>query len=416
MKKFMPIFIALIILAFSYQVIVSFFIHGYTTNYSVIGKDNLFDIKEVLYDNKKYDFYIEDKDDNMYLINDEFNFNKQKGVIKDIAYYKDKKVKCILPIYKRNTIGNIACLYENTQVDYAYLMTNNYDTKDMLSKFKKYGYKIDKNYNLNDKKKEYPFENNSTAYVYYNNIYDGYTFTMWNYNGIFFINRDKTVEKHYLEEDLYDNTNSRIVGKYYMIFKFDEDTKTLNDVYFVNLEDYGKDYITLKDTLNNNMYINGVFDNKLYLTDLKTKTQFALNPYKLESEVVGEGSEYTIVKNDEIEKISSRDYFKAKYYFNTVNVDNIKNKFGDVTVYQSGNYYYFVKDGVFYKQHKDYPIAIKLFTFKNVTDWKVTDNDITFISGDTLYLFSEKYGIKPIVKNKEFKFNYKNICHLYKKS
>ena len=71
------------------------------------------------------------------------------------------------------------------------------------------------------------------------------------------------------------------------------------------------------------MYINGVFDNNLYLTDLKTKTQFALNPYKLESEVVGEGSEYTILKNNQLEKINSRDYFKAKYYFNTVNVDNI---------------------------------------------------------------------------------------------
>lgn len=416
MKKFMPIFIALIILAISYQLIVIFFIHGYTINYSVVGDDNLYDIKEVLYNNNKYDFYIDDKDGNRFLISDKFDFNKQKGVIKDIAYYKDKNVNCILPIYKRDRVGNIACLYEGGQVDYSYLMTNNVDTKKMVSKFKKYGYNIDKSYDLNDHTDEYQLINEFTAYVYTNNLYEGYTFIMWNYDGIFFINKDKIVQKQYLDEDLYDNSNSRIVGKYYMIFKFSDIYKTLNDVFFVNLEDYGKNSVYIKNNLNNNMYINGVYDNKLYITDLKAKIQYALNPYKANFEVVGEDKEFTILKNNQLEKISSKYYFRAKYYFDVITVDNITKKFGNINVYQSGNYYYFMKDNIFYKQHKDYPVSIKLFEFKDVSDWRLADGDIVFISGDTMYFFSEKYGIKPIVKNKEFKFNYNNICNLYKKS
>ena len=416
MKKFMPILIALIIISISYQFIVIFFIRGYTINYSVVGDDNLFDIKEVLYDKNKYDFYIDDKDGNRYLVSDKFDFNKQKGVIKDIAFYEDKNIKCILPIYKRERIGNITCLYEKGQVDYSYLMTNNVNTKKMLTKFKKYGYSIDKSYSLSDKTKEYPLENGFTAYVYTGNLFDGYTFTMWNYNGIFFINKDKIVEKKYLDEDLYDNSNSRIVGKYYMFFKFNETEKYLSDIFFVNLEDYGKNSIYMRNGLNNNMYINGVYNNKLYITDLKTKTQYSLDPYKTNFEVVGEDKEFTILKNNQLEKISSKLYFKAKYYFDVANVDNITNKFGNVNVYQSDNYYYFMKDNVFYKQHKDYPATIKLFEFKDVSDWRLSSGDIVFISGDTMYLFSEKYGIKPIVKNKEFKFNYNNICNLYKKS
>ena len=416
MKKFMPIFIALIFLAISYQVIVIFFIHGYTTEYSVVGKDNLFDVKEVLSDKNKYDFYIKDKDGKSYLVSDSFNFNKQKGVIKDIASYSDNNISCILPIYKRKVIGNISCLYESSQVDYSYLMTNNINTDKMLNKFKKYGYNIDKNYNLKDSTEEYPLLNESVAYVYKNNLYDNYTFTMWNYDGIFFINKDKTVKKSYLEEDLYDNSNSRIVGKYYMFFKFSDDVKMLNDVFFVNLEDYGKDYITMKDSLNNNMYINGVYNNKLYVTDLKAKAQYALNPYKLDYEVVGEGKEFTILLNDKLEKTSNKLFFKSKYYFNMVNVDRINNKFGNIPIYESGNYYYFMKDNIFYKQHKDYYYPIKLFSFDKVSDWHVIDNEIVYISGDTMYWFSEKYGIKPIVKNSEFKFNYNNICNLYKKS
>ena len=75
MKKFFPIFIALIILYLSYQVIVNFFITHYTTDYSVVGEDNLFDITESFYDNGSYDFVVKDKDSNSFLFSDKLSFN-----------------------------------------------------------------------------------------------------------------------------------------------------------------------------------------------------------------------------------------------------------------------------------------------------------------------------------------------------
>lgn len=415
MKKFFPIFIALIILYLSYQVIVNFFITHYTTDYSVVGEDNLFDITESFYDNGSYDFVVKDKDSNSFLFSDKLSFNKQKGVIKDIAYYSDKNIQCILPIYKRDMIGNISCIYQNTQVDYAYLITNNVPTENMLTKFKKYGYNVDKSINLDSKTKEYSIENRSPIYVYEDNVYDDYTYAIWNYNGIFFINKDKTGAKEYLDEDLYDNSNSRLVGKYYFIFNFTGGI--MNDILYINMEDYGKNYIYLNKVINNNMYINGIYDNHLYLTDLKDKVQYSLNPYTESIEVVGQNSSFVIMNNNKLENIPKREFFSNKYYFNSISVDGINKRFGKVDVTESNNYYYFVKDNIFYKQNINHPgVYIKLFKFDGVTDWKVTDNDIIFTVGDMLYLFSEKYGIKPIARNNEFKFNYKNMCSLYKKS
>lgn len=415
MKKFIPILIAIIVLSFSYQLIINFFITQYITEYSIVGDDNLFDITEKFYSKNNYDFIINDKESDKYIISDKYDFNKQKGVIKDIAYYSDENVKCILPIYKRERIGNISCLYENSQVDYSYLITNNYPTDKMLNKFKKYGYKVDKRIDLDSPTKEYNLENSSSIFVYENNIYENFTYAIWNYNGIFFINKDKTIEKKYFDDDLYDNSNSRIIGKYYMIFDFND--TSLNDIYFVNMEDYGKNSIYLKNGLHNNMYINGVYNNKLYITDLKDKVEYALNPYKADFEIVGQDKEFLILNNNELQKISKKDYFSSKYYFNSINVEKINKKFGNVDIIESGNYYYFMKDNIFYKQNKDYSgLFIKLFKFDEVTDWKVVDNDIIFTVGDTLYLFTERYGIKPIARNNEFKYNYKNICNLYKKS
>ena len=43
--------------------------------------------------------------------------------------------------------------------------------------------------------------------------------------------------------------------------------------------------------------------------------------------------------------------------------------------------------------------------YNEVRDWKISGGDLIFVNGDTMYLYSDIYGIKPIVKNSEFKFN-----------
>ena len=57
----------------------------------------------------------------------------------------------------------------------------------------------------------------------------------------------------------------------------------------------------------------------------------------------------------------------------------------------------------------DYPVL--LCQFEDMKEWQAHDNGVSFIANDTLYFYSDLYGVKPIVKNLEFNYNYKNITH-----
>ena len=100
-----------------------------------------------------------------------------------------------------------------------------------------------------------------------------------------------------------------------------------------------------------------------------------------------------------------------------MDVPTLEKKYGEIDIYESLNNYYFkTNDNSFYRVSKDYlDTPIKLFHFQSAADWKVSERDIMILSEDTVYLYTEGTGIKPIVKSKEFLFNYKNICNFYKK-
>ena len=57
--------------------------------------------------------------------------------------------------------------------------------------------------------------------------------------------------------------------------------------------------------------------------------------------------------------------------------------------------------------------AIKLFSIDKVNDWKIVDNNLLIMSNDTLYLYNDDIGLRKVVSNNEFKYNYKNIYNLY---
>ena len=114
--------------------------------------------------------------------------------------------------------------------------------------------------------------------------------------------------------------------------------------------------------------------------------------------------------------VNKRDFFSDKKYFDIIKNDELKKKYGDIEFRESGNYYYFLKNNEFYKVYKDnIEKPIKLVKTNKVVDWKANYNELIYIENDTLYLYTEGRGVRPIVKNSEFKFNYKNMGNFYKK-
>lgn len=426
MKKILSILFALAVMALSYQLIVNLFISHKETTYSILNDNDSYLVKEKFYkDNGKhyYEYVVMDKKNNefsFYKIND---FNKQVKVLKDIVSYKSDDLLCYLPVYKDGTTSELNCFVgkgkKKEYVDYNYLVMSGIDTSHVEKYYDHLNYSRNSWKKSKDTKSKYSINNNSTAYVFKDNVPSNYIFPIWNYNGLFYITSGKCKTMQYLDKDIYENNYSVMLGKYYFIFDYSNGNSSINDLYYINVEDYGKTTVALPNELSRDMVVNGVYKNKLYITDLKNKRQFSVDPLLSKSDIVGnEDDGFINVQNNKIVDVDSREFIKNKITFNNIDSDEITEKYGEVTIMKSGKILYFMtKDGDFYRAVSgSIKNANKLFHFDKVSDWISKDNAILLVSEDTMYFYDEDNGLKPILQNKELSYNSKNICNFYKKS
>ncbi len=412
MKKGLSIVIIFFLIFLLFQVIVNFFITKHHVTYSVNDNKYAYDIEENFSINNKihtYNIVITDSKKNKYTFNYNVDLNKQRNIIKSIKTYTNNKLSCIVPIFKRDDFGNIYCNLNDEVFSYTYISSNN-DFKEIFEQIKKDGYFKD-NYNSSNNGEKL----DKTTY-YKENIPNNYKFILWDYFGIdLFTTKGAEDVKLMLNEDSYDNRYSRVVGKYYVALN----KKKVNEVHYYNLKDGGEKYIPVDFNLTGNYLILGINDNKLYLVDLDSNSEYSIDPYKSKIEEVGnETNGYVVFKDGAQEKIETV-LFKSKmkeYVFeNDITNDEISKKYGDSKIYMSNNTYYFkTKDNIFYKANINYPDkATKLFKSGKISTWKVVDDTIIFVSGNSLFFYDDNYGVKKILSNNELKYNYNNICDLY---
>ena len=167
--------------------------------------------------------------------------------------------------------------------------------------------------------------------------------------------------------------------------------------------------------LSADIYFNGIYNNELYITDKKTKKQYIYNPKKNK---LKELNSYFILKNDKIKEVNRDTFFQKNIIFTDfIENNDISNKYLTKEIKYENNYYYFLtSNGNFYRLYsKNKTSPELLFTFPNIKEWNIKDNDIIFINNDTLYFYNDKLGLLPILKTNELKYNYKNICDFLKK-
>ena len=297
------------------------------------------------------------------------------------------------------------CLLDNEQVSPFYLVeSKNSDFSFISKKFSEDGY--NEVYFQSDVE---PTEEDNLS-IYYDYIPEGYLFTVWNYRGIYIINSDGIENKDFLNEDHYENTLSIVAGKYYVTINTDDEEEKLNynQIILYNLQDGGK---TLVDVdLSQDSYFNGTVNGKVYITDPKLKVQYVLDPSKKKIQEVSEPKE---VVNSKL-KSANADFFDT-FYVDSKNVTNKKiTSLYDTTDIKKNkdDFYFKTSDGGLYRViQNDYEHPILLCQFDDIKEWQIHDDGLSFIVDDTLYFYSDLYGVKPIVKNLEFNYNYKNITH-----
>lgn len=415
MKKILKIVFLLAVLAIISQMFIKLFIKEHSVSYSIVASDNK---KYVINEEFKkfgskhnYNFTVK-RNNKVYSFSYENDFNKQDGVINDIKYYKTGDLECIYPIYRREHVSDIYCLLDDKQVSYSYLRdSSNKDFSKVLKKLENDGYE-NSNYKLSNKVIKKGFIS-----TYINNIPDDYIYTVWFYKGIYIIKDGKILEKDLLEKDRYENKLSSLVGKYYVTFNTDSfyENAEYRELILYNIKDGGLNNFELEERLSSDTYINGVYNNKLYITDNDTKKQYLFDPYNNTIEEIGN-------KDSGFKNFRNNELITTRGNTNNVFSDLVSNreisklyKKVEIKKYRD-NYYFKTSDGNVYEViNNQYKNPILLFSMPGIEEWKVKDGIISFIVEDTIYIYKDGYGLKPIIVDSELNYNYENIYDFMRK-
>lgn len=413
MKKLIPILISLVLLSLAIQFLVVFFTEHHEVKYSIKTNDNAYMIEEeyFLKETDEYKFKVIDKK-NTYVFSYTGNLNKQENVIKDIKYYEDSDVECILPVYKNDEIGYISCFYDGIQASRSYLEQKNIKGID------KFLGEIGKKHTLF--KSSNKSEKIDNFYVFRENILDNVIFTMWSYKGFYLIN-DKDIEKKFfLTKDQYENSFSRLIGKYYVSADVDSISSfEFTKFYIYDITDGSRVAVDLDVPVAQDFVINGIYGDKLYFTDYRTNQQFVLDPDKAKVSLTGDlSSGFKYFDGDELVTIKDLKQFASNKHFEiNYHNDELSKKYDILEIKESGDMLFFrTRDGKFYKVYKnllDNPVL--LFEFLNISEWGVSKDSLYIVVNDYLYYYNDKAGLLPIINNNEFIYNYKNVCNFMKK-
>ena len=422
MKKCLPILFILALLALILQYVVNLFVNEKVSEYVLKTDDNSYSINEsfrMVDDKSFYDFTIIDDNNDFYTFSFVGDFNRQNEVIRDVEFFTTKDLSCIFPIYKRNKYGDVSCLYKGEQVSYSYLkQLNNYDISMIIKKLESLKYDNIAWDDSSNSKEDISFESRNIS-VYKENIPDNYAFLMWGYKGLYILKNNSLLTKQFIQHEQYENVNSMLVGKYYVSVDATYSSKSVSEFYYYNVKELGKGTIPLLEPTSEYYYFNGVYDDKLYMTDTGKGKQFVIDPaFETVKEVGNKDSYFVGVKDNKLIEIEPSEFLSSHVYFNnSVENNKIVRKYGNVDIVKERSFYYFkTKDGKVYRAHENnVNKPVLLFKFNNLTEWKVKNGEILAIAGDTMYFYSDEFGLRPIAINNELKYNHNNIGEFWKK-
>lgn len=396
MKKYKSFLILLIII-----MIIPFIMKILKKEHKVKYENNKYEVSErfIIKENKHYyEFEITKKNEKYtYILNEKLN--KRKEIIKDIKEYKEGNIKCILPIYKKKIDNELYCIENSNQVSNYYLKDNE-DYNKILSKVKKY--KINK---LTTSKKKTKYEN---MIIYQENILDDYAYLIWNYKGIYIIKNNDIKYQEFLKYDLYDNIMNALTSRYYVLFE----NTSVNGIENIHCYDLIKDKyktIKLEEKIDKDSYINGVYNDKIYVTDKKNKIQYRIDVKKEKIEEIGnEALGYIKDPSNEKDVLNKSDFFLEEVYFNSMYIE--EENYSEVI--EKNDKYYFRTDSSFYERISNNNIL--LFNIDNIKEWQVYDKDILVLKDNEVYLYNNENGLNKIIEYNELNYNYENIIKLWK--
>ena len=356
-------------------------------------------IKELV---NKDNYYIEiNTNKNIYPFRIYDNLDNKRKVVKDVYYYKDKNIECVLPIINDKLYTDIQCIKEDIFYNYNNLEGENISLDKYVSSIEKYNIK-----NFNSEPKD--TKNIGTVkYNIYNNI--KHTSAITTYKGL--IINDKQIKL--FEKDIYNNKLSTFINNYYIIADY-EKNYSFNNFYIVNLDTKKITTLESKNKISYDSYIQGIVDNKIYLYDKDNESQYEIDIEKNKIKVVSSDNYVKYYTNKKWEKLNKTKANK-EIYFDYETLDNNFSTYDYVEEIE--NYYYlFKKDGISYKLYRVDKNNIEVYKYiLNVptTNIYFKNDYLYYVYKTKLYYYSDEVGLKTILENTELEFNDTIKYHIY---
>ncbi len=401
MKRTLEIVLLLAIIGIIVQLIVQIIKDDHEVQYEITSNKTIFDVKEI-YQDGYYHILVVNKDYKFSILlqND---YNKAKKIIDDIKFAKNDDLMCIYPITdNKNT--NIVCANKNNIYSYDYLKNNSL-VKEFVSKLKNEGFS---NKAWDDEVKSIKHDN-ITYYQdnFKNNIY----LYIWKYNG-FYILKDKVFTTNDLyNRDTYTNNPVLVYDKYYVVADYSK-KYDFSDISIYDMTNNTVKKVYFDTSLSYNSYFNGMINNKIYLLDKDNLVQYEINPKNKSYNVVGNKELNAVYYNKEWKTINIYDMVKKEYKFVTEDVPEQLKKY---PTYIGDDMYIYENNDKIYQFDPITDTHLLLYENKDITDIKISGNDVYFIIENTLYAYDKLYGIMPLVRYKEFAFNKSNMYAVYTK-
>ena len=350
MKKYL-LFIFIIII---FIILYFFFING-VESYSVSYKLNDFNINEQ-YDkeNKYYKFEVIKEDlkiDFVYA----GKYTKDRKIVDKINSKEVNNYKCYQLIFNKKEKTDFVCIDEN----------NNYVSLNIANNY------------LND---DTVLSNNNNIEIYN----DKFEYYLW--NGYGFIDVNNSNNYKLLKNESYDNELYYVYEDIIMIADYDQ-KRTFNKFYLFNTKDKSVEEFKFEYSISFDSYFMGDYDGLIYLFDKKNSVQYKIN---LDKQKISVSSD----KNGG---------FFYDYEETTKSLKELKYK--DLIFNKYNLYNYKLVDNTLYLNYYKSNINIKVTT-KNVDSIvQISNEDVYYLSNDSLYHYSINGKEEKLLKYFEWNFS-----------
>ena len=412
LKKSLSFSLILVIFFIAYQYGVNFLKKSHSISYSV-GKKEIFKIDEDYIKNENSDYYlirVTDKDKKEFIFDVSNIFNKQKQIVEDVSTYEDNGWYCVSLIFSNKRLSSVPlCEKGGTVFSYNYVK-NSLNLEAFVSKLPNFEY--NKEY-VNES--ETSDSGNSTILINRGYLDDNEIVVLYNYKNLKVLSNETGIDITFSNEDNYKNTLGRRVGNYYIIPKYSS-SASLKEYIKFDYDTSIKTIVSFQTSISKqSTFVNGVYNDKLYVFDKSTLTQYEINPETetvmitgnkdMDAFAVIDGKETTVSVYEMNEKNLIFTFDKGVY--KDIKHDSMK-------IYDSFAIY--TLNGNVYKVYSKYiSNPILLLNEPEAKEIKANNDSVFYIKDDTLFKCN-RFGIFIIAKSNEFRYNYENVYDVYSKN